>query len=308
MIISSTQKINSSILTEKEIELFVKREDLIHPTIPGNKWRKLKYNLAAAKKRGNNTLLTFGGAYSNHISAVANAGKEHDFKTIGIIRGDEILPLNSTLQHATNCGMELHYISRSNYKEKHTLNFIDSLRQEFGTFYLIPEGGSNYYAINGCMEILSQEEKYDFICCPIGTGGTISGLILSNKHQAKILGFPALKGGSFLTKEVKDYVNLVTNDSEITNTFMREFSLINDYHFGGYAKIKPELIKFNQDFYINHNIKWDLIYNGKMAYGVMDLIKKDFFPKNSKILMIHTGGLQGIKGLEDRLNFKLYED
>ena len=308
MIISKTQKINDSLFTERGIEVFVKREDLIHPTIPGNKWRKLKYNLATAKKRGTKTLLTFGGAYSNHIAAVANAGKEFGYKTIGIIRGEETLPLNTTLSLAKDCGMEFHYISRTDYREKHTRDFIDYLRNRFGTFYLIPEGGSNYYAINGCMEILSQEDKYDYICCPIGTGGTISGIVLSNKHHAKTLGFPALKGGDFLEKEVTDFVNLVTNDPELTDTFMTDFSLINDYHFGGYAKIKPELLEFTRSFYKKHNLKWDLIYNGKMAFGVLDLIQKDYFPTGSKILLIHTGGLQGIKGMEKRYNFKLYED
>jgi len=308
MIISETQKIIDSLFSERGIEFFVKREDLIHPTIPGNKWRKLKYNLATAKKRGTKTLLTFGGAYSNHIAAVAHAGKEYGFETLGVIRGEEILPLNPTLLLAKECGMKFHYVSREEYREKHTQNYIDWLRNKFGTFYLIPEGGSNYYAVNGCMEILSPEDKYDYICCPIGTGGTIAGVILSNKHKAKILGFPALKGGEFLEKDVFDFVNLVANDQEMTETLMQNFSLITEYHFGGFAKIKPELIESNRDFYKKYNLKWDLIYNGKMAFGVLDLIQKNYFPKGSKILLIHTGGLQGIKGMEERFKIKIYED
>ena len=299
--------INSPLLDEKQIEVTVLRDDLNHPVIQGNKFWKLKYNISNAKKKGNTTLLTFGGAYSNHILAVAQAGKEFGFKTIGIIRGEETLPLNYTLRTATDLGMQLQYVDRTTYKIKHTQDFKDYLRNTYGAFYLIPEGGTNYYAVNGCMEIIKDTSEYDYVCCPIGTGGTISGITIANKNQSNIIGFPALKNGEFLKEEVHSQINSVTQDKELTEILMESFSLQTDYHFGGYAKINDELINFVREFNSIHGFKWDLIYNGKMAFGVFDLIKKNHFPKGSKILLVHTGGLQGINGLEERFKRKIYE-
>jgi len=304
---SNISLIKNPLLDEKNIEVSVLRDDLNHPIIQGNKFWKLKYNISNAQKKGNSTILTFGGAYSNHILAVAQAGKEFGFKTIGIIRGEENLPLNFTLKTATELGMQLHYIDRTTYKIKHTQDFKDYLRNIYGAFYLIPEGGTNYYAVNGCMEIIKDSSLYDYVCCPIGTGGTISGITIANKNQSKVIGFPALKNGDFLKDEVHSQINSVTQDEELTDILMESFSLQTDYHFGGYAKINDELINFVREFNSIHGFKWDLIYNGKMAFGVFDLIKKNHFPKGSKILLVHTGGLQGINGLEERFKRKIYE-
>lgn len=304
---SKKNRLKEKLFLNKNVIVDVLREDLNHPVIQGNKLRKLTYNLKNAKKKGNKTLLTFGGAYSNHILAVAQAGKEFGFKTIGIIRGEETLPLNYTLRNCIELGMGIQYIDRTSYKLKDTPDFKDYLRNAYGSFYLIPEGGSNYYAINGCMEIIPKDNDYDYICCPIGTGGTIAGITISNQNKSKILGFPALKGGDFLKKEVANFVNEVVNESETTNDLMQSLSIISEYHFGGYAKIKEELINFVRDFYQTHDFKWDLIYNGKMAYGVYDMIEKDYFPKESKILLVHTGGLQGINGFEERNKRVIYE-
>lgn len=304
---SLIERINEQLFETKNVIVDVLREDLNHPIIQGNKLRKLHYNLKNAKKKGNKTLLTFGGAYSNHILAVAQAGKEYGFKTIGIIRGEETLPLNYTLRNSKELGMELSYIDRTTYRLKHTQDFKDYLRNRYGSFYLIPEGGSNYYAINGCMEIIPNQNDYDYICCPMGTGGTVSGIIISNKNNSKVIGFPALKGGDFLIDEVSNFINEVVNDKETTSDLMKSFSLISKYHFGGYAKINEELINFVRSFYKSHNIKWDLIYNGKMAYGVYNMIEEDYFPENSKILLIHTGGIQGINGFEERNKYVIYE-
>jgi len=304
---SNISLIKNPLLDEKNIEVSVLRDDLNHPIIQGNKFWKLKYNISNAQKKGNSTILTFGGAYSNHILAVAQAGKEFGFKTIGIIRGEENLPLNFTLKTATELGMQLHYIDRTTYKIKHTQDFKDYLRNIYGAFYLIPEGGTNYYAVNGCMEIIKDSSLYDYVCCPIGTGGTISGITIANKNQSKVIGFPALKNGDFLKDEVHSQINSVTQDEELTDILMESFSLQTDYHFGGYAKINEELINFVREFNSIHGFKWDLIYNGKMAFGVFDLIKKNHFPKGSKILLVHTGGLQGINGLEERFKRKIYE-
>ena len=274
------------------VTLVIKRDDLIHPIVSGNKFRKLKYNLRQAKAENLGTLLTFGGAYSNHIAAVAFAGKEHGFKTVGIIRGNELqngFAQNPTLQFAHDCGMQFDFVSRDDYRKKLEVDFIEKLTSKWGRFYMIPEGGTNALAVLGCQEILQEEDsKFDFVCCCVGTGGTISGLINSAQSHQKILGFPALQG-DFLTEEICKFA---TND---------RWELIGDYNFGGYAKISNELVDFINRFLLETGIPLDPIYTGKMVFGVIDLIRKDYFPKDSKILVIHTGGLQGVDGMNIKL-------
>jgi 1-aminocyclopropane-1-carboxylate deaminase len=277
------------------ISLVMKREDLIHPFVSGNKFRKLKYNLLQAKTENQSTLLTFGGAYSNHIAAVAYAGKEKGFQTIGIIRGDELgdkIESNPTLKFAQECGMQFEFVSREDYRLKTDSAFLEQLENKFGSFYLIPEGGTNAFAIKGCEEILTQEDGiFDYVACAIGTGGTISGIINSAFRYQKILGFPALKG-DFLQDEIR---NFVQNEN---------WELITEYHFGGYAKVNDELIAFINWFFEQTQIPLDPVYTGKMVFGVFDLINKNYFPENSKILLIHTGGLQGIHGMNLKLKQK----
>lgn len=276
----------------KGISLTVKREDQLHPEISGNKYRKLKYNILEAQKQQKKTLLTFGGAYSNHIAATAAAGKEYGFKTIGIIRGDELtnkVSENPTLTYAQSCGMIFKFISRSDYRKKEEVSFIEALDKEYGDFYLIPEGGTNKLAVKGCEEILTKDDvDFDYICTCVGTGGTIAGIINSAKTRQKVLGFSALKG-DFLEEEIRKY------------TTLNGWQLITDYHFGGYGKIKPELITFMNEFKEKTGISLDPIYTGKMVFGIIDMIKKNLIDKNSKILVIHTGGLQGIKGVNEKL-------
>ncbi len=297
---SRVQQVHFSEIASKNVEVFIKRDDELHSFISGNKYRKLKYNLEEAKKLKHHTLLTFGGAYSNHIAALAFAGYEFGFKTIGIIRGnelennmDEILQTNATLKFASKHKMQFEFVSRSDYRTKNFPEFIDKLKNKFGNFYLVPEGGTNKFAVKGCEEILtSEDQKYDVICSAVGTGGTISGLInSSNKHQ-KVIGFPALKG-DFLQNEIDKFVLNHTN-----------WSLNNDYHFGGYAKISKELILFINKFKSETCIPLDPVYTGKMLFGIVDLIKKDYFSEGTKILAIHTGGLQGIDGLNTVLKKK----
>jgi 1-aminocyclopropane-1-carboxylate deaminase len=286
--------LNQSITIDfpKGISLVIKREDLIHPFISGNKFRKLKYNLLQAKAENHTTLLTFGGAYSNHIAAVAYAGKENGFQTIGIIRGDELadkIASNPTLKFAQECGMQLEFVSREAYRLKTEAAFLEQLEEQYGSFYLVPEGGTNAFAIKGCEEILTNEDTvFDYIGCAIGTGGTISGIINSALSHQKVLGFPALKG-EFLQDEIRNFVH---NDN---------WELITDYHFGGYAKVNDELIAFINWFFEQTQIPLDPVYTGKMVFGIFDLITKNYFPENSKILLIHTGGLQGIQGMNMKL-------
>ncbi|WP_248723988.1 1-aminocyclopropane-1-carboxylate deaminase/D-cysteine desulfhydrase [Seonamhaeicola sp. ML3] len=281
--------------SECGVELFIKREDEIHSFVSGNKYRKLKFNLLEAKISGHDTLLTFGGAYSNHIAAVAYAGKMYGFKTIGVIRGEELkskIEENETLSFAKSNGMKFEFVTREVYREKGSQTLIDHLKAFFGKFYLIPEGGTNELAVKGCEEILTEEDKsFDVVCCPVGTGGTISGLINGSGNTQQILGFPALKG-DFLRTEITKFVSKTNWD------------LISDYHFGGYAKMNRDLIAFINTFKADNKIPLDPVYTGKMMFGVLDLIKTGFFKKGTRILAIHTGGLQGIQGMNSILKKK----
>lgn len=275
-----------------DVTLYIKREDLLHPHISGNKYRKLKYNLQQARLENKTTLLTFGGAYSNHIAATAAAGKEFGFNTIGVIRGEELSaenPSSPTLHFAKSNGMQLHFISRENYRLKDTAEFLLKLEQQFGDFYLIPEGGTNSLAVKGCEEILTDEDAcFDFICAAVGTGGTISGLVNTSKVHQKVIGFSALKG-DFLSEEVKKWTG--KNNWHITD----------GYCFGGYAKINRDLIEFINQFKQETGIQLDPVYNGKMMYGIFKMIAEEKFPKKSRILAVHTGGLQGIAGMNENL-------
>ncbi len=296
--------IQEDFLTQKNINLYVLREDLNHPEISGNKWRKLKYNLQEAKKKGFNQLLTFGGAFSNHIAATAALGRDFGFRTIGIIRGEEALPLNATLQSAQNNGMIFKYVSRKQYQEnnKYEKSFVESLEKEFGKFYLVPEGGSNVFAVKGCAEIINNISiDYDVICSACGTGGTIAGIIASVDQDKQVLGFPALKGGKFLKEDIQQLLLAYKNElnCKVENT---NWNLITDYHFGGFAKVKPELVDFIRSFKENHNILLDFIYTGKMLFGLFDMIKSSNQLDSKTIIVVHTGGIQGNKGFEERLN------
>lgn len=291
---SSNQKIK--IALPNGIELFIKREDKLHPIISGNKYRKLKYNIEEAKKANQTTLLTFGGAFSNHILAVAGAGAEFGFKTIGVIRGEELeskIGENPTLAKAQELGMQFYFVSRTAYRDKEEPSFVSHLHEKYGSFYLVPEGGTNNLAIKGCEEILTDSDKEYFthITCAVGTGGTISGLINSSTEKQQIIGFSSLKG-AFLSEVIRNFVSK-------TN-----WSINDNYHFGGYGKVTDELIQFLNSFYSETTIPLDPVYTGKMVFGVLDLIEKGYFPENSKILMIHTGGLQGIKGMNFALQSK----
>ena len=277
------------------IEVFIKREDRIHDFVSGNKYRKLKYNILEADKLGFKTLLTFGGAFSNHIAAVASAGKVCRFKSIGIIRGEELeskIEDNPTLKFAKSCGMQFEFVSREAYREKTSEDFINQLKEKFGAFYLVPEGGTNIQAVKGCEEILTEEDDmFDYVCCPVGTGGTISGLINCSKPGQQVLGFPALKG-DFLKEDISKFVS------------KSNWKLITDYHFGGYAKINQELVHFINVFKEQNQIPLDPVYTGKMMFGIQELINQGYFPEGAKILAIHTGGLQGISGMNAVLKKK----
>jgi 1-aminocyclopropane-1-carboxylate deaminase len=278
------ERIVDPVLDEYEVKLYVKRDDLIHPQISGNKWRKLKYNLDEAHLQGRDTLLTFGGAYSNHIYATAAAGKIFGFNTIGIIRGEEHLPLNDVLSFATSCGMRLRYLDRTSYRNKMDGGLLERLRDEFGDFYLVPEGGTNCLAVRGCSEIIQEISiQYDYLCCPVGTGGTLAGLVIGLKGQSHAIGFSALKGGSFLNDDVRRLIQ------ECSGTSYENWIVDTDHHFGGFAKSRPVLLEFIERFYQQHGITLDPVYTGKMMFGVFDLVKTQTIPPRATVVALHTG-------------------
>lgn len=293
---SPVQEVNDPELKDSGIRLLIKRDDLIHEQISGNKWRKLKYNLREAAEQNHHTLLTFGGAYSNHISATAFAAEKAGFSSIGIIRGEDDVT-NPTLKFARDYGMQLHFVSREYYRRKNDDDFIDELGEKFGRFFLVPEGGANGLGVRGCAEILPEVEKdFNVVCCAAGTGTTLAGLTLSLNENQILFGFPALKGGEFLNDEV---IRLM-EESRLRLPSTVNFQLITDYHFGGYAKLKPDLLEFINGFQERTGIPLDPIYTGKMMYGIYNMIWKGRFEKGTTILVIHTGGLQGWQGMKHR--------
>ncbi|OUY06082.1 1-aminocyclopropane-1-carboxylate deaminase/D-cysteine desulfhydrase [Acinetobacter populi] len=268
---------------DNDINIMIKRLDLIHPHISGNKYFKLKYNLLAARQLGYNQLLSFGGAYSNHIFALAHAAHEYGFHSIGVIRGQELQHqnLNATLATAKNLGMQLDFISRQDYRLKHTPEFLQQLQQRYPDTYIIPEGGSNALAVQGCEEILTEydRENFDVICCAVGTGGTISGLINRSSAQQHVIGFCALKG-DFLTTEIQQW------------TTKNNWSIYSEETFGGYGKFNPELTDFIATIQQQYDVPLEPIYTGKAFYQLYKLIQDNYFPASTRILFIHTGGLQ----------------
>lgn len=283
------QEILDEKLGEAGVKLFVKREDQNHKFVSGNKWWKLKCNLEEAKRMGHDTLLTFGGAFSNHIYATAAAAKELGFKSIGIIRGEEAVPLNDTLAFVKYCGMELQYISREEYKRKVESEFVEQLKKKFGNFYLIPEGGTNDLALKGCAEFARQkllQIDFDYLCLPVGTGGTIAGIISGLDGRKRVIGFSVLKNGDFLNEEVQSLLRKFSRQ-EFSN-----WKIEISYDFGGYAKHNRELDDFILRMKKDHDLPLEFVYTGKMVAGVLDLASKNFFERGSKILMLHTGGLR----------------
>ena len=275
-------QIYDDLFIEKGVEVFVKRDDLTHEHISGNKFRKLKYNLLFAEKIGKKKLLTFGGAYSNHIAAFAEAAAIFGFEAKGIIRGDELNENSSpTLKRAFERGMKFEFVSREAYRNK------TEICQKYEKEYLIiPEGGSNDLALKGVSELMDEIEqsKFDFICTAVGTGGTLAGLLSNNDFQGKVIGISVLKNGEFLRNEIESF---------LSKSFPSNALLDTDYHFGGYGKHDNILLEFINNFEKKHNIPLDQVYTGKLFYGILDKINKNHFEKGCRILLIHTGGLQG---------------
>jgi 1-aminocyclopropane-1-carboxylate deaminase len=281
---SPVEELHDDRLAARDVRLYLKRDDLIHPEIPGNKWRKIKYNLMAARQQGYSRLLTFGGAYSNHIRATAAAGKYFDFSTIGIIRGEERLPLNWSLSYAASRGMRLSYLDRAMYRHKNQLDVIAGLREEYGSFYMLPEGGSNALAVCGCADLPTEiAMKFDLICCPVGTGGTLAGLAVGLSPGQRALGFSVLKGGQFLDGDVAEL------QRQACQSVGTNWSIEYDFHFGGFAKSTSNLDDFVDDFERRHNLRLDWVYVAKMMYGIFVLVELGALSPGSVVVAVITG-------------------
>ncbi len=285
---SPIQEIFDPLFDQKGLRVYVKREDLIHPVIMGNKWRKLKYNLIKARAQGHQQVVTLGGAFSNHILATAAAASENNLLSFGIIRGDELnVESNPTLRQAAKLGMQFEFVSREKYSSLR--NRQSEITKMYPDSYIIPEGGTNEYAIQGCAELFNEINlAFDFICTPIGTGGTMAGVIKGLDNKANVLGISSLKGDF-----VHSMLSKLLDQHKINH---RNYQVFDQYHFGGYAKTSDELVDFITEFRKKHQILLDPVYTGKLFYGVIDLIKQDFFKFNHKIILLHTGGIQGIEG------------
>jgi len=275
------------------INVLMKRIDLVHPIISGNKWYKMKYNIVEMNRLGIDTLLTFGGAYSNHIHAAARAGKIFGFKTIGLLRGEEHLPLNETLKSAVDDGMELHYIDRATFRERESEEFLNSIKNKYGNVYILPVGGTNKIALKGCAEIVEQIDiDYDYICSASGSGGTFAGIVAGLNGNSKGIAFPALKGGGFLKEVISNLV------FEYSGKQFSNWSLNTDYHFGGFAKLTKELVEFTKEFEKLNGFELDYIYTNKMMFGIAELIQSGYFKPGETIVAIHSGGIQGNIGMQ----------
>jgi 1-aminocyclopropane-1-carboxylate deaminase len=271
-------------LAARGVRLWLKRDDLIHPDLPGNKWRKLTYNLQAAAAGGHRTLLTFGGAYSGHIRATAAAGHYFGFGTVGVIRGEPHLPLNPVLAQATGHGMRLQYLDRTRYRAKGDPALLARLRGQWGDFYLLPEGGSNALAARGCAELAAEiGPGYDVVCCPAGTGGTLAGLAAGLAPGQRAIGFPVLKGGEFLAAEVSRL------QLEAFGGPTGQWQLECGFHHGGYARRTAELDAFIGDFATRHGLVLDWVYVAKMMSGIYALAGQNVLPAGSRIVAVITG-------------------
>ena len=297
---SLLQLLDEPVAAAHGVRLLLWRDDLVNPDLPGNKARKLRYNLIAARQQGHHALLTFGGAYSNHIAAVAAAGRLFGFNTIGLIRGDEPAAgaaLNPTLAQAAANGMALHYLDRTAYRRRAEPAFIAEQLVRFGPAYVLPEGGTNALALPGCAEVVAeirQQVEFDALAVAVGTGGTLAGLLTGLAGRQHAVGVAALKNGGFLRAEM-DALTQATAGLAFDN-----YSLQTSYHFGGYAKYSAELLAFIQQFRVRHGVLLDPIYTGKLLFGVLDLIGKGYFRRGSTVVAIHTGGQQAWAGWQER--------
>jgi len=307
---SPLQKLNWAVAERARVEIWVKRDDLIHPIISGNKWRKLNYNVKEVQEKKHDGVVTFGGAFSNHIAATAHAGLVFNVPTVGFIRGEEANFYNPTLQKAVKDGMDLIPLTREDYRNKTSPEFLEKVKNEYPNYLIVPEGGSNLNGVLGCMQILPEiNECFDYVASPIGSATTFTGLIATAKNQGKVLGFSALKGGSYLQADVENFLHRLQAETppELSFNPTQNWEIIDEYHFGGFAKINEPLVRFMNDFWRETQLALDPIYTAKMMWGLREMITENKIEAGSKLLVLHTGGLQGIAGMNKRLKNKNYK-
>lgn len=284
---SILSRIHDPLLERHEIELWIKRDDLLHPVISGNKWRKLKYILDHALSLGAHTIISMGGAYSNHLHALAYAGRELGLKTIGLVRGEQPDRLNPTLTDLQNWGMELKFVPRSDYRVLRQYKGWQDLPGIEPRQYWLPEGGSQALALKGVAELVQEIDiPYDVLCVPCGTGTTMAGIVEAVPEHASVIGFAALKNANFLTADVESLLSRPYTNWQINLA----------YYFGGFAQVNAELMSFIAAFELKAPIPLEPVYTGKMLYGLYDLIAKGYFKPGQRIIAVHTGGLQGKRG------------
>ncbi len=306
--LSPLHEIKDRVFETAGVQVFVKRDDLAKPLgsnfdaeFAGNKWRKLKYNIEVFKADPELPILSFGGAYSNHLYALAAVSEHYEFSTIAIVRGEEEAANNPTLSFCRARGMQLLFVSRSEYRRRWEATYLEDLRARLGDFHLLPEGGSNQLALRGMRELVEEcrsVQAFSHICCPVGTGASLAGIISGLQQEEYAIGFSALKG-NFLAKQVQSFL-------EVEGRVSEQWHVETGHHFGGYAKHNEALVQFMRHFYTTQEIRLDPIYTAKMFAGLYQLLRDDYFPRGSKIVLVHTGGLQGINGFEARNGLCLF--
>lgn len=289
--------IDLPVFKQAGVQLELLRLDLVHPLISGNKWFKLKYALQAFQLSDCQRILSFGGAWSNHIHALAYAGFEQGIETVGVIRGERAAQLSPTLVDAERWGMRLEFVSRGQYRDKSDAEFVARLRNKYGDFYSLPEGGSGEWVIAGCREIISlfDAAAYDLICCACGTGGTLAGLIAGKPEGATLLGVSALKGGDFLYADIRELLAAAGIDDP------GGWSLALDCHEGGYAKVSSRLAAAMQYFTQHSGIGLEPVYTGKALLALLQKLERGEFARGDRVMLVHTGGMQGLRGMKQTL-------
>lgn len=302
--LSELKTLDHPLFQQHQLSVQIKRDDLIDPIVSGNKWRKLKYNLRHVKAKGYQGIISFGGAYSNHIHALAYACFQHNINAIGIIRGEDHYAENFTLSQAIKWRMNLHFVDRMTYRQRNNPEYLQYLAKQYPDHFIIPEGGSNALALEGVAEVcdeLNQQTQYDTLITPVGSAGTISGLICGDKNHHEILGIAVLKQQGYLENEVKDLLKMSDNKSA------DNWKILNNYHDGGYAKFTQQNLKQLQDFSAKTGVPFEPIYSGKMVLALLDLIRTGYFKPHHRIVLLHTGGLQGLGGLIEQNKLKADE-
>jgi len=293
-----THRIESELIDRFGLMISMLRLDEMHPEIGGNKWFKLKYNIEEAKRNKAKGIITFGGAFSNHIAATAAAGRLFGIPTIGIVRGEERAAENPTLKDAAANGMQLHFISREDYARRYEDEFLRELRRKFDGYFFVPEGGNNLNGIRGAIEIVSKiAVPFDVLTTAVGTGSTLAGMTFGLQGNQEVIGFSALKGAGDLDNHIDEKISeFQFSGMDGSRLTPGKWTLNHEFHFGGYAKRSDELLVFTEQFYFAHGVQLDYVYTAKMMFGLSELVAQGYFTPGTRIVAVHTGGLQGNRG------------